>query len=144
MEPAWLRDRLYSWGHMTTTFQIIILSKHSTVPAAAASEKPARQTCFKPLKPEHADHEAHANSQSTDSARGFTPPRKDPSSSSSHAFQQVGVAVVSSAAVAQLPDARPKLHGAAVAQTTLRQRNHLQTEPLVKLKHWTQQFAFLF
>lgn len=45
---------------------------------------------------------------------------KDPRSSSSDAFEQVGVAAVSSAAVAQFPDARPELHGTAVAQTTLR------------------------
>lgn len=77
MEPAWLRDRLYSWGHMTTTFQIIIFSKHSPVPAAAAPEKPARQTCFKPLKPEHADHETHANSQSTAPAALHLPPHTE-------------------------------------------------------------------
>lgn len=37
----------------------------------------------------------------------------------SDALQQVRVAVGSSAAVAQLPDARPELHGTAVAHPTL-------------------------
>lgn len=48
--------------------------------------------------------------------------REEPASSSSDAFEQVGVAVVPSAAVAQLSDAGPQLHGTAFAQTTLRQR----------------------
>lgn len=56
-------------------------------------------------------------------AEGICGGDKGPRSSSSDAFEQVGVAVVSSAAVAQLPDARPELHGAAVAQTALRQRD---------------------
>lgn len=38
---------------------------------------------------------------------------------SSDALEQVGIAVGSSAAVAELPDARPELHGTAVAHPTL-------------------------
>lgn len=43
----------------------------------------------------------------------------------SDALEQVGVAVGSSAAVAELPDARPELHGAAVAHPALRHRGHV-------------------
>lgn len=43
----------------------------------------------------------------------------------SDAPEQVGVAVGSSAAVAELPDARPELHGAAVAHPALRHRGHV-------------------
>lgn len=42
----------------------------------------------------------------------------------SDALEQVGVAVGSSAAVAELPDARPELHGTAVAHPALRHRGH--------------------
>lgn len=59
---------------------------------------------------------------------------KGPLLSSSDAFEQVGVAVVSPAAVAQLPDARTELHGAAVAQTALRQREISQASSDTDLK----------
>lgn len=41
----------------------------------------------------------------------------------SDALEQVGVAVGSSATVAELPDARPKLHGAPVAHPALQERS---------------------
>lgn len=68
--------------------------------------------------------------------------------SSSDAFEQVGVAVGSSAAVAQLPDPRPELHGAAVAHPTLRRDKEFITDvhalffnkvvKRLKLYHWEE------
>lgn len=44
----------------------------------------------------------------------------------SDALEQIRVAVDSSAAVAELPDARPVLHGAAVAHHTLQEAGETQ------------------
>ena len=50
----------------------------------------------------------------------FGPAEEEKSQSVSDALEQVGVAVGSSAAVTQLPDARAELHGTAVTHPTLR------------------------
>lgn len=47
----------------------------------------------------------------------------------SDALEQVGVAVGSSAAVTELPDARPELHGTPVAHPALRQSNKVVKTP---------------
>lgn len=59
----------------------------------------------------------------------------------SDALEQVGVAVGSSAAVTELPDARPELHGTPVAHPALRQSNKVVKTPHTHKKKMTMMFG---